>query len=127
MNKNRFIPPDEQELIDLLKDKNQACFNYLYDTYSGALYTVILQIILEKQLASDILQNAFVKIWADIDGYNISNRRLFTWMLQIARNLSVAMLHSKSYENKKYHLFTENTVDTVSMYHLAASHIKSIG
>ena len=89
----------EAELVVLLKQRHQSAFNYLYDNYSGALYTIILNIVNEKESASDVLQEVFIKIWRQIESYNETKGRLFTWMMNIARNASIDTLRSKDFKN----------------------------
>lgn len=91
----------EQELVVLLKSRQNTAFNYLYNNYSAALYTVILQIIHDQELANDILQEVFVNIWRKIESYDHTKGRLFTWMLNIARNAAIDALRSKSYQNSQ--------------------------
>jgi RNA polymerase sigma factor (sigma-70 family) len=91
----------EQELIALLKAKNEQAFNYLYGNYSGALYNIVLQIIPDAQIAGDVLQEAFVNIWKKIEYYDDAKGRLFTWMLNVTRNLAIDMLRSKNYQNSQ--------------------------
>ena len=91
----------EQELIALLKAKNESAYGYLYDHYSGALNGIILQIVSSQDLANDILQEAFVNIWRKIDSYDSTKGRLFTWMLNVARNLAIDMVRSKTYQNNR--------------------------
>ena len=85
----------------MLKDRDDQSFSYLYHNYSGALYTIVLQIIPDPELASDVLQEVFINIWRKIDSYDQSKGRLFTWMLNIARNASIDFLRSKAYQNSK--------------------------
>ena len=89
----------EAELVMLLKQRHQSTFNYLYDNYSGALFTVVLNIISEREQASDVLQEVFVKIWRQIESYDETKGRLFTWMINIARNASIDTLRSKDFKN----------------------------
>jgi RNA polymerase sigma factor (sigma-70 family) len=89
----------EAELVMLLKQRHQSAFNYLYDNYSGALFTVVLNIISEREQASDALQEVFIKIWRQIDSYDETKGRLFTWMINIARNASIDILRSKDFKN----------------------------
>jgi RNA polymerase sigma factor (sigma-70 family) len=91
----------ESELVMMLKDRNNQSFSYLYNNYSGALYTIVLQIISDQELANDVLQEVFINIWRKIDSYDQSKGRLFTWMLNIARNASIDFLRSKAYQNSK--------------------------
>jgi RNA polymerase sigma factor (sigma-70 family) len=89
----------ENELISLLKGRDSKAFGYLYDNYSPALYTTIAQLVNDMEIANDVLQEVFVNIWRKIDTYDQSKGRLFTWMLNIARNASIDTLRSKSYQN----------------------------
>ena len=86
-------------------------FNYLYDNYSAALYGIVYKIIEDKELAEDILQEAFVKIWYNFSSYSNTKGRLFTWMLNITRNLAIDTLRSKSYKKQGKIQGYENSVD----------------
>lgn len=91
----------EHELVALLKSRDTKAFSYLYDNYSGSLYTIISQIVHDLELANDVLQEVFINIWRKIESYDPIKGRLFTWMLNIARNLSIDTLRSKSYQNSQ--------------------------
>jgi len=108
------ITYNEQELVSLLKDRDNRAFAYLYDNYSGALYGIILQILDNTELSNDVLQEVFINIWRKIESYDPSKGRLYTWMLNIARNASIDTLRSKSFQNsQKNQSFPEN-VDVLS-------------
>lgn len=99
----------EHELVSLLKDRDSKAFGYLYDHYSGALNSIILQILNDVELANDVLQEVFINIWRKIESYDQTKGRLFTWMLNIARNASIDTLRSKNYQNsQKNRSFPEN-------------------
>ena len=100
----------EEELVTLLKQRQQSAFSYLYDNYSGALYNVILAIVPDRDLASDVLQEVFVKIWRQCESYDSSKGRLFTWMMNIARNASIDVVRSKSYQNSQQNRELTETV-----------------
>ena len=92
---------DEPELVLLLKQRSQHVFSYLYDNYAGALLTIIRNIVSDEELANDILQEVFVKVWKQIESYDSTKGRLFTWMLNIARNASIDTIRSKGYQNSQ--------------------------
>ncbi len=89
---------EESELITLLKQKDDQAFRYLYDNYANALYGIINQIVSDGEIGSDILQEVFVSIWRRINSYDPSKGRLFTWMLNIARNAAIDKTRSKNYQ-----------------------------
>ena len=84
-----------------LKERDNVAYGYLYDHYSGSLYTIVKQIVQNTELANDILQELFLNIWRRIESYDPARGRLFTWMLNIARNASIDTLRSKSYQNSQ--------------------------
>ena len=92
----------EQELVAGLKARDDQAFAFLYDNYAGALYSIIRQIVTDNnELAGDVLQEVFINIWRKIESYDQTKGRLFTWMLNIARNASIDTLRSKSYQNSQ--------------------------
>ncbi len=107
------ITYSEYELVQQLKERNEAAFSYLYDHYAGALMGVIFRIIENRELSEDILQEAFVKIWNNFSQYDSSRGRLFTWMVNLARNLAIDTLRSKAFKNQRKIHQTEDSVSNV--------------
>lgn len=102
----------ESELVQLLKQRQQTAFSYLYDNYSAALLSVIVGVVADTELANDVLQEVFIKIWRQIESYDDAKGRLFTWMLNVARNASIDTVRSKSYQNSQQNQeLTETTYD----------------
>jgi RNA polymerase sigma-70 factor (ECF subfamily) len=64
-----------------------------------------------QQLAEDVLQEAFVKIWNNFSSYDPSKGRLFTWMLNITKNLSIDTMRAKSYKQQSKIQSSENVVN----------------
>jgi RNA polymerase sigma factor (sigma-70 family) len=92
---------EEGRLIELLKSKDKEAFTYLYDNYSGALYGVVNRIVKEEDIAEEVLHDAFLKIWEKIELYEPSKGRLFTWMMNLTRNLSIDKTRSKEFNKSK--------------------------
>ncbi len=115
---------NEQDLITALKAKDDQAFSFLYDNYSGSLYSIILQIVKMPEVASDVLQEVFVIIWRKIESYDPIKGRLFTWMLNISRNASIDMLRSKNYQNSKKN---QQITDNVYGGNQVTQNIDSIG
>lgn len=104
----------EEELVPLLQNRNQQAFSYLYDNYAGALNGIIVRLTDNYDLAEDILQEVFLKIWNNISSYDASKGRLFTWMVKIARNLAIDTLRSKGFKKQKQIVTDENSVSNYS-------------
>jgi len=100
----------EDDLVKLLKAKDKTAFKFLYEKYSGALYANILQIMPDKSMAGDLLQDIFLTIWRKFDGYDNTKGRLFTWMLTITRNTCIDKIRSRQYKSqlKNVYISEEN-------------------
>lgn len=85
----------------------------LYDMYSASLFGVISRIVVETEIAEDILQETFVKIWHSFSSYSADKGRLFTWMVNIARNLAIDKVRSKDYKNQNKNQDIDNNVTTI--------------
>lgn len=92
---------EEYELVALLRNKEEDAFTYLYEHYSGALYGVIKQIVGDLELSNDVLQETFVNIWKRMELYDETKGRLFTWMLNIARNAAIDKTRSKGFQQSQ--------------------------
>jgi RNA polymerase sigma factor (sigma-70 family) len=103
----------EAELVMLIKARNTTAFTYLYDNYAGALSGVIGNLVSDNALVEDILQESFLKIWNNFEQYDPAKGRMFTWMLNLARNLTIDTLRSKGYKKQQKISADENSV---SMY-----------
>ena len=91
----------QQIILELLKKDPERALPILYDKYSGALFGVIVRIVKCENDAQDILQEVFLKIWNKHQSFSLDKGRLFTWMMQIARNSSINHLNSKSQKTKE--------------------------
>jgi RNA polymerase sigma factor (sigma-70 family) len=124
----------EEELVHLLGQQSREAFNYLYRQYGAVLYGVINKVIYDEHSAEDVLQDVFVKIWTNIDKYDAGKGRLYTWMINIARNAAIDKLRSKGeimkgkiqtgediVNNLERGLKTEQMTDTIGLRKMVAT------
>jgi len=113
--------------VALLRANDRQAFNYLYDNYSAALFGIITQIVKDREIATDVLQEVFINIWRKRESYDPGKGRLFTWMLNIARNAAIDKIRSKSFqEGKKNQPLAEN-VNTGWESHAVDPDINDVG
>lgn len=91
----------ELELVLLLKAKDRRAYSYLYDNYAAALYSIVVKVLGEREESLDVLQESFIKIWKNIEFYDSTKGRLFTWMLQITRNTAIDFTRSGVMKKEK--------------------------
>jgi RNA polymerase sigma factor (sigma-70 family) len=104
---------ETSELIIQLKTKSPAAFSELYDSYSAALYGVTCRMVRDRDVAKELLQDAFVKIWEHFDKYDPVKGTLFTWMLNITSNTCKDYFRSKRYHYQT--LVSGNGLDQVDV------------
>ncbi|MGV9014047.1 MAG: RNA polymerase sigma factor [Flavobacteriales bacterium] len=88
-----------KKLFEGVCQGDKAAFAELYERYSAALFGVVLKVVQENDRAEEVLQDTFVKIWRSSASYDPSKGRLFTWMLNIARNTALDVVRSADYRN----------------------------
>jgi RNA polymerase sigma-70 factor, ECF subfamily len=117
----------QEELMPMILAKDSRAFTIMYDMYSKSLFSVISNLIKETEDAEDALQEVFVKIWKNMDSYNESKGRLYTWMLNIARNTAIDKLRSKGFNNSKKNLSSDNFVHLLDDSNKLINRIDTIG
>jgi RNA polymerase sigma factor (sigma-70 family) len=110
LSKKQKISLSEEELVLALRRREKIAVEALYDMYSSSLYGVIVRIVIDTAVAEDVLQDTFLKIWNSFNSYSTEKGRLFTWMVNIARNLSIDKIRSKDFKNQGKNQELENNV-----------------
>ncbi len=93
-------PYNEQEVLKLLQDEStqRKGFEMIVAQYSEQLYWHIRRMVLSHDDANDLLQNAFVKAWMNID-YFRAEAKLSTWLYRIALNECITFLNKQRAAN----------------------------
>lgn len=106
---NQTLPHQkENELLQCLQSNDQRQFSKLYDSYSNALFGLISKWIGDAEIAENLLQDVFVKVWRNSTQYDASKGRLFTWMYNIARNVCIDHLRSKAHKQNKASVLSDD-------------------
>ena len=71
---------------------NRQAFETLYRSVSPRLHGVALRFMGRQDLAEEVLQEAFVRIWYNASRYQAHLSAPMTWMVNITRNLAIDQL-----------------------------------
>jgi RNA polymerase sigma factor (sigma-70 family) len=96
-----YFHENQTQIAEFLKQKNAHALAQLYDAYGATLYGVVLRIVYSKEIAEQVIQDTFVKIWQNSASYDASKGRLYTWMLNIARNTAIDVTRTSHFINGK--------------------------
>jgi RNA polymerase sigma-70 factor (ECF subfamily) len=98
-----------QSLIDGVRGGDSLAFEKLYDTYSEAIYGILFQVVKSDEVASDLLQDTFVKFWTHCNTYDETKGTIFTWLLNVARNKGID--HQRKITRRKTSNIQEGQLD----------------
>lgn len=89
-------PVDEKQLVRDLQNpkKAHAAFDVLMRTYGEQIYWQIRKMVVNHDDANDLLQNAFVKAWKNIQNFR-GDAKLSTWLHKIAVNESINFINKE--------------------------------
>ena len=79
----------DDRLVVALETRDQKALETLYDRYGDYVYSVCLRMVGDVQLAEDLTQEVFLRLWRRPDLYDVSRGRFVTWLLSVARNRGI--------------------------------------
>src|SRR3977135_596887 len=88
-----------QELVWLLAavaKGDQAAFERLYAATRAKLYGVVLRILRRADLADEVMQDTYLKIWRNAGEFDSRVASPMTWMVGIARHRAIDLIRKKT-------------------------------
>lgn len=78
----------DAELVDRVRNGDQAAFRELFDRYHRRAFAVALGVVKNEQDALDVVQDAFIKVHRHIDNFQ-GTSSFYTWLYRIVMNLAI--------------------------------------
>lgn len=91
-----ILEKQDQNIIRGLQSGDHSAIEKIYDHYAGALLGIILRMNYPEEIAKEILQEGFTKIWKNGHSYDPAKGRLFSWMVRIMKNTAINYVNIKS-------------------------------
>jgi RNA polymerase sigma-70 factor (ECF subfamily) len=99
----RDVSPDEtgyggledEELMQRLADRDLVAFRALYDRYGNLVYSAALRVVRDAQIAEDMVQEIFLRIWRKPESYVAQRGRFATWLTSVTRNRAVDEIRAR--------------------------------
>lgn len=85
--------------MERLAYRDADAFRSLYTRYANLVYSVALRVLRDAQIAEDITQEIFVRIWKKPESYQAQRGRFVTWLTSVTRNRAVDEIRSR---NRRY-------------------------
>lgn len=85
---------NEIELIQGLRNGDEAAFKYLVDTYKDRIFNTAIGIVQNAEDAEDVAQEVFIQVYRSIHNFK-GESKLSTWLYRIATTRSLDLLRSR--------------------------------
>ena len=83
-----LVPSDDELMADLAAG-DIAALEQLYDRYSALVFSVSLRVLADRQLAEDVTQEVFLRLWRRPESYDPARGRLLSWLMSVTRNRAI--------------------------------------
>ena len=77
---NIYLGLDDEELMERLYFRDLQAFRALYQRYGNLVYSASLRVVRDTQIAEDMVQEIFLRIWRKPDAYVAQRGRFVTWL-----------------------------------------------
>jgi RNA polymerase sigma-70 factor, ECF subfamily len=103
-----MINKPDKELMILVAEKNSLAFKTLYHRYHEVIYNFIRRYTGNREVAQDLLQETFTRIWFAAHTFDLQKGNFKGWLYKIALNITRNEMSKKRYDYF-YHDVTDFT------------------
>jgi RNA polymerase sigma-70 factor (ECF subfamily) len=86
------MPVSRQELVAALQGTargDREAFRTVYTATSLKLYGIVVRILGRRDLADEVLQEVYIRVWQRAGDFDAASGSPITWLATIARNLAL--------------------------------------
>ncbi len=109
--------------MTLVDRKDEAAFEVFYERHGGPAFSLAHRIVGDRNLAEDVVQEAFLSIWRSKAGYDRARGSVRSWSLGIVRNRAIDALRRAATPAPRLDLDDEAVLDTQQASQLTDSEV----
>lgn len=79
----------DEDILARIADGDSAALAALYERYARVVYGLALRMLGNRELAEDLVQETFWRVWRRSSTFNRERGRVASWVLGIAHNLAI--------------------------------------
>ncbi len=88
-------PVSDEELLKKIAGGDQDALLTLYDRYGRLVYSLAYRVLQDHQLAEEVTQDVFTRVWKAAATFDPKKSRFTTWLTSITRNRSIDILRRR--------------------------------
>ena len=85
----------DQDVLSAIADEAVWALDLLYQRYSQGLYSLAYRMVSDHQLAEDLIQETFLRVWRHAATYSAQAGSVRGWLFAILRNYAVDYLRKQ--------------------------------
>jgi RNA polymerase sigma-70 factor (ECF subfamily) len=113
----------DEDLMTLVDRKDEVAFEVFYERHGGPAFSLAHRIVGDRNLAEDVVQEAFLSIWRSKAGYDRTRGSVRSWSLGIVRNRAIDALRRAATPAPKLDLDDEAVLESQSSSQLTESEV----
>lgn len=88
---------NDAALVNAVRRGERIAFDQLVIRYHELAYGLAYRMVQQSELAEDIVQDCFIKVWQQVGQWQPEQGKFSTWLYQIVRNQSLDVLRSAAH------------------------------
>jgi len=81
--------PHDDVLAQRIRSGDREALGVLYDRYASLALAAALRVVADREVAEDLVHDAFVAVWRKIDMFDPGRGSLRSWLLTVVRNRAI--------------------------------------
>ncbi len=135
---NNIQEMSDNSLVQAYISGEERCLQVLIDRHKNKIYSYILMLVKQQELAEDIFQDTFIKVIQNLKrGKYVDNGRFPSWVMRIAHNLVIDFYRKQKHmkvvsnDDNDYDLlnstkYAESTVEDKMVYSQILSDVSEL-
>lgn len=83
---------NDTDLMRHVVQRDQTALSELYERYGNPVYGLALRVVQNTQLAEEVTQDTFLKVWNQAQSWDPTRGQLISWLLTITRYTAIDRL-----------------------------------
>jgi RNA polymerase sigma-70 factor (ECF subfamily) len=85
----------DNELLEAVRAGEIGAFDALFTRYGHLVYSTCVRVLEDAQMAEDMTQEVFLRLWRRPELYDPERGRFLSWLLSVTRNRAIDELRSR--------------------------------
>ena len=94
----------DEKLLGAFQENNIEALEEFYDRHQGIALAVAYRVLEDRELAEDVLQEAFLAVWRQAGGFNPERGLVRAWFLSIVRHRAIDVTRGRSFAKERISL-----------------------